>query len=587
MVNILVDKDYFAYISCDDKSLFSLIKRSFTRKISKYNNWLKRYEEREVKHYTLFNKGKQIKVKAGLIPFLTASFDSRGIEYNVRDNRERLDLKTKNIVTKFSNGMFLRPYQEEAARLALAENYCCIQLPTGAGKTNVAASIIKTYLESYYRRAVVYVVPTIRLQTEAKERFELYGIKTSTTKDFILGVANIVTYTTLVRSEISTEVKNRVGAILWDECHHLKANKASKIVHQYKKLNLCVGLSATVVADIEYKKQLNRFELYGIKTSTTKDFILGVANIVTYTTLVRSEISTEVKNRVGAILWDECHHLKANKASKIVHQYKKLNLCVGLSATVVADIEYKKQLNRLANQDFSVFGCTGLPVYYKPIDETIEEKYITPIKINVVENREQIKLTDEELADWHVIKRKVLMSKNRANLIAALTKQLVEQHNLNTVCLLIPEVLWSKQYMVILSQYFEFNKDVRIILMYGQDKYDEIIDGKIQNLATDEEKKEAMQAIKDPNIKTVFSATSFLYEGIDITNMQAIINVYGGRSTTRVKQQAGRVCRLFKDKNMAYIYEIYDDCPVLLSQLKARLKIYKSEYNAEVVDYKF
>lgn len=499
MVNILVDKDYFAYISCDDKSLFSLIKRSFTRKISKYNNWLKRYEEREVKHYTLFNKGKQIKVKAGLIPFLTASFDSRGIEYNVRDNRERLDLKTKNVVTKFSNGMFLRPYQEEAARLALAENYCCIQLPTGAGKTNVAASIIKTYLESYYRRAVVYVVPTIRLQTEAKERFESYGIK----------------------------------------------------------------------------------------TSTTKDFILGVANIVTYTTLVRSEISTEVKNRIGAILWDECHHLKANKASKIVHQYKKLNLCVGLSATVVADIEYKKQLNRLADQDFSVFGCTGLPVYYKPIDETIEEKYITPIKINVVENREQIKLTDEELADWHVIKRKVLMSKNRANLIAALTKQLVEQRNLNTVCLLIPEVLWSKQYMVILSQYFEFNKDVRIILMYGQDKYDEIIDGKIQNLATDEEKKEAMQAIKDPNIKTVFSATSFLYEGIDITNMQAIINVYGGRSTTRVKQQAGRVCRLFKDKNMAYIYEIYDDCPVLLSQLKARLKIYKSEYNAEVVDYKF
>ena len=246
-----------------------------------------------------------------------------------------------------------------------------------------------------------------------------------------------------------------------------------------------------------------------------------------------------------------------------------------MSATVVADIEYKKQLNRLADQDFSVFGCTGLPVYYKPIDETIEEKYITPIKINVVENREQIKLTDEELADWHVIKRKVLMSKNRANLIAALTKQLVEQRNLNTVCLLIPEVLWSKQYMVILSQYFEFNKDVRIILMYGQDKYDEIIDGKIQNLATDEEKKEAMQAIKDPNIKTVFSATSFLYEGIDITNMQAIINVYGGRSTTRVKQQAGRVCRLFKDKNMAYIYEIYDYCPVLQSQHKARLKIYK------------
>ena len=499
MVNILIDTDYYAYISCNDKSLFMLIERSFTRNVSKYNNWLKRYEERKVKHYTLYNKGKQIKVKAGLIPFLTASFDSRDIPYSVKDNREKLDLKTKNIVTKFSNGMSLRLYQEEAARLALTEGYCCIQLPTGAGKTNVAASIIKTYLESYFKRAVVYVVPTIRLQTEAKERFESYGIK----------------------------------------------------------------------------------------TSTTKDFVSGVANIVTYATLVRSEISKDVKNRVGALVIDEIQHLRAEKASKIVHQFKKLNLCVGLSATVATDIEYKQQLNRLADQDFNIFGCTGRPVYYKSIEETIEEKYITPIKISVVENREQVKLTNEELADWHIIKRKVLMSKNRANLVAALTKQLVEQHNLNTVCLLIPEVLWSKQYMAVLSQYFEFNKDVRIILMYGQDKYDEIIDGKIRNLNTDEEKKEAMQAIKNPNVKTVFSATSFLYEGIDITNMQAIINVYGGRSTTRVKQQAGRVCRLFKDKNMAYIYEIYDDCPVLLSQLKARLKIYKSEYNAEVVDYKF
>ena len=40
-------------------------------------------------------------------------------------------------------------------------------------------------------------------------------------------------------------------------------------------------------------------------------------------------------------------------------------MCVGLSATLAADIQVKTKLNKLAEQDFNIFGCVGYPAYFK------------------------------------------------------------------------------------------------------------------------------------------------------------------------------------------------------------------------------
>lgn len=493
-VNIQIKNDNYAYLTCEDAGLFRLLKMSFTRRVRKYNNYWRIYEDKQNVHFGLVNNGTILKVKAGLISFLTNSLSERNLSYALRDERIKADFKTQPVF-ELSDKVELRDYQKEAVVAALNARYCSVQLTTGSGKTEVAASIIRTYLATNFTRAVLYVVPTIKLQLEAEERFTKYGIK----------------------------------------------------------------------------------------CNTKLPFISGYANIITYTSLVRSKIPYQEKDRVGALIFDECHHLKGPKNSKIVHEYKKLGMIIGLSATVTPDVQYKEKLNRLNDDDFSILGCTGKTVYYKEIDETIAENFVTPVEITVLDNPEKVPLTEDELSEWHSLRRKVLMSPYRAKLVAQFTNHICEQKDFNTIMLLIPEVDWSQQYMLEVAKY---NPNYRIILMFGQNRYGEVINGQIIPLYR-KDKEQAYADIKNPNVKTIFSATSFAYEGMDVTNMQALINVYGGKSVTRVKQQAGRVMRLFADKDMAYIYEIYDKQPVLKAQLKKRLDIYDKEYHARILKSNF
>lgn len=346
-----------------------------------------------------------------------------------------------------------------------------------------------------------------------------------------------------------------------------------------------------VVPTVKLQKEATaRFTSYGIQCNIGGvDFQPDCVNITTYMALVRSAIAKETAAKVGCIIWDEAHHLKAEKSSKAVHQFKNLQMSVGLSATITPDIEYKRTLKRINNDDFNIFGVTGMPVYYKTIVETIKEEFVTPVEIRVVENDECVHVkSKEEIPTWHEIKKQVLMSPNRTALICDTVRHIVETQGFNTICLLIPEVEWSRLVMRDIYNEFCNDENTAIILTYGNNTYDVYVDGKLVRANDAEDKAELDRLIKDPDVRTIFSCTSYAYEGIDITNMQAIINVYGGKSTTRVKQQAGRVMRLFGDKNKAYIYEFADkNCQVAMNQFNARRKIYKNDYHAKIVVEKF
>lgn len=492
MLSITINKDNFAYIECNNEKLFNLILLSFTRKTRSYNNYYRRYEDKIIKYYSLIHNGTVIKVKAGLIPFLTNSFDERDIEYTLIDTRRVIqNISYSDIITKLSPDIELRDYQEDAVRSVFDYSYCCAQLPTGSGKSIISASIIKTYLNKN-KRAVVYVVPTIKLQKDSIDLF--------------------------------------------------------------KKCNIPVD------------KDL--------------PFTPGCVTVTTYASMIRKDINKSCKDLVGLLIFDEAHHLKAPKSGRIIHDYKNLDMCVGLSATLAADIQVKTKLNKLAEQDFNIFGCVGYPAYFKSEKEAIKENFVTPVEIHILENPEYVYLEEYEISDWNKIKKKVLMSEKRCSLIAQYVKWIMQTKNFNTMCLLIPEVTWSKQFMIEISKYFDNN--THLYLTYGQDRYEEVIDGKIYNL-TDSDKEKAIQNIKDSNVKTVFSATTYFYEGVDIPCMEAVLNVYGGKSTIRIKQQIGRTVRLFQGKKIAYVYEIKDDQVVLASQLRRRLNLYKNEYKANII----
>lgn len=494
-LDIIIKKDYFAYITSDDDKLFDLVKKSYVRNEKVYNNFYRVYETVNRSLYTLVDNGATIKVKAGTIPFLCASLDKRGIKYNLFDNREKLKLNS-DIEIKLADNITLRDYQISAVKNIFNTPFSCVQLPTGTGKSEVAASVIKTYFKTYHD-AFLYLVPTVALQKEAKERFTKYGIAVNTKFPVIENKVNILTYKAILSA--STE-------------------------------------------KFDYKQ----------------------------------------RDSVGALITDEAHHLSAPKLSKQVHRLHNLRLCVGLSATLSTDLENKVYLKELNVKEFSVYGCTGKVVYNMGINESIEKNFVTKIEVRVLINNPRHTLAKDE-NDWHLIKRLILKDTERAQRVADYTKHIVEEANLNTVVLLIPEIEWSDIYMSKVYDNFKNDKETRIFELFGGNVIKEYTKNGLVTL-TEEEKINANAAIRDPSVRTIFSVTSFFFEGVNITGIQAVINCYGGRDSKRVKQQCGRAMRLFEGKDVAYIHEIEDLYnPVLESQFRRRIDIYEKEYDAKVI----
>lgn len=502
MININIKKDYFAYITTDSKYYFNLLIKSFTRRNKEFNHFYKMYDYVDRKYYSLVNKGSCIKVKAGLISFLCKSLDKNKIAYKILDERERIILNRDfKIISHLSDDIKLRNYQLDAVKEVFKNPFGMIQLPTGTGKSEISAAIIKTYIYNYSEEAVVYLVPTIALQKDASNRFTKYGIDVNTKLPLKVSCVNIFTYMFM----------NRVGKDRFD----------------YKQRNL-----------------------------------------------------------VGAILYDEAQHLKGDKTSKIVHGFKNLRLNLGISATPSdCSDEYKKYLKELNSTELTVFGSTGKIVYMMQIDESISMDFVTPIEVHVAKFYDRFLNSDDEF-DWYKIKQYHLKNEKRANFVANYVKHICDDANLNTVVLLIPEIEWSKLYMKCVKDVYKNESNVRCFELYGGNTIYEYKDN-LENpvlLSTKEEKEEAMNAILNPNIRTIFSATTWFYEGVNIPNIQAVINCYGGRDSKRVKQQCGRAMRLFKDKSVAYIHEIEDvNNYVLMSQFTKRLGIYIDEYNADII----
>lgn len=506
-VKIIVNSDNYAYLTADNDSLFYALEKSFTRIVSQYDNYWRRYRKVTKKHYTVQKQSdgsKKLKVKAGLITFLANSLAVKHIPYEIVDNRYTLDIKT-NIETKLSDDVELRDYQEKAVRnvfFGKVGGFCSIQLPTGSGKTEVAASIIKTYLNNHFNRAVLYVVPTLKLMEEAQERFTKYGIK--------------------------------------------------------------VNING-------------------------EPFESDAVNIITYLAICRSEYSKSEYDKVGAIVWDEAHRLKADKTSKVIHNFTKLNLDVALSATLSKEIERKKLLKDLNDDDLKVFGCSGMPVYFKTVDKSIKEKAIVPIKVHIMHNKSNYsRLSYDSSVTWHTIRKEVFQEDHdRMNFVADFVCKAFKENDYHTMCLYIPYIDVSKDYMLTvaskLSQYGL--DDTEIILLFGSNRYFVIENGfNLIEIKTDVAKELIYKRIKSNKCRTIFSATTFFKEGIDVPNLQALVNVAGGVSEIAVKQVLGRTMRLDVDKPIAHIYEIKDDYITLERQLETRLNIYTNQYHADIVE---
>jgi len=107
------------------------------------------------------------KVPTGLIPIVLEVLDDLEWPYEVSDMRRIPVVGYRKVTDDLLSGITLRPYQMKAIKRALKVKRGIIKVPTGGGKTEIAAGIIRCI-----GLPALFIVHVKDLMWQTKERFE-------------------------------------------------------------------------------------------------------------------------------------------------------------------------------------------------------------------------------------------------------------------------------------------------------------------------------------------------------------------------------------------------------------------------------
>jgi len=171
-----------------------------------------------------------------------------------------------------ANLEWLRDYQREVVEKALKAKRGILWLPTGAGKTEVAAALAKALQCSW-----LFVVPQADLLYQTAERFtkrtgEEAGVigdgewreARFTVATFQTLAAAIAGRTNIEKQRAAADILGRVQGLIVDECHTLPADSVLQVVSKTRRAYWRFGLSGTPLARGDRKSLLAIGALGGI-----------------------------------------------------------------------------------------------------------------------------------------------------------------------------------------------------------------------------------------------------------------------------------------------------------------------------------
>ncbi|PFX15412.1 putative ATP-dependent RNA helicase DDX58 [Stylophora pistillata] len=263
----------------------------------------------------------------------------------------------------------LREYQKELAAPALEGKNTIICAPTNSGKTYVAIEIAKNHLELFKAEAptessrrkrpkVVFIVSTVNLVSQQKERFELYlrdkysvaDISGANTMEiplkYLLQSHDIIVLTAqILVNALNSKTKEEqvnledISLLLFDECHHAhKEHSYNRIMETY------LALKKQPRKQGPLPQQKERFELYlrdkysvaDISGANTMEiplkYLLQSHDIIVLTAqILVNALNSKTKEEqvnledISLLLFDECHHAhKEHSYNRIMETYLAL-----------------------------------------------------------------------------------------------------------------------------------------------------------------------------------------------------------------------------------------------------------------------
>jgi len=277
-----------------------------------------------------------------------------------------------------------------------------------------------------------------------------------------------------------------------------------------------------------------------------------VASIKTiYAILNRNNEDTEkiinYLNTLNIVIYDECNGVSDSKMySALGKQLINVEYVVGLSATPF----------RRDNSTLEMNSLVGFPIYKKDSETLEKQKIILPVKII-----------------FHKINN-VIKEVNNNSFFDAYRSLIVNNEVRN------------EKIVSLAKKYFFKNK--KVIIVVNSIKHGEIINDKLKNSffingqTNNKLRKEKFDLFKKTNDFILISMVKIIGIGIDVPDLDVIINASGNQSPSDVIQIAGRTQRKHLDKKEGVYIDFLDVNNYFNKFSKKRMNVLKTYFNKEI-----
>lgn len=310
-----------------------------------------------------------------------------------------------------------------------------------------------------------------------------------------------------------------------------KTKLAERIIAAFPEDNILI-----IVPNLELVKQWEE-EIYGHK-------VLRNIRVATYQKLYREiKLDKECLSNYRLVIFDECHHVSADTLYKIGLNCPNATM-LGLTATE----------KRPDGAEMKIQAVLGDIIYKVPIQELVKQGYITQGKV-IILDAPKFKARPDE--DYRAIyNRAIVSNEDRNDKIVDIALKEYSNGQVIIMCKQIQQAktIFNKMVEKCIPQ---IGKLPHIVYVDGNSKdrgkiFEDILKGKYN----------------------IIVCTKVYGEGISIPNLRTMILASGGKSSTEVIQNTGRMLRLFEGKDRAIIYD-FKDSGILGRHFRERLEIYE------------
>jgi superfamily II DNA or RNA helicase len=215
----------------------------------------------------------------GFMPMILRAAPDAQVQIEVHDTRETTSLK----LDEEADLTWLRPYQLEAVDRILDKSRGILWVPTGGGKTEIAAGLAKTLPAVN----ILFLVHKTQLMEQAAERYERRtGERAGRIGEGKWSVERFTcaTFQTLYQGLKRKEPRvlallQYTEGVIVDECHTLPADSFWKVLSQCHRAYWRVGLSGTPLGRDD-SKSLNAIALLGPVIYRIKPEVLQEAGVL-------------------------------------------------------------------------------------------------------------------------------------------------------------------------------------------------------------------------------------------------------------------------------------------------------------------